>query len=182
MGLGIFAVAKPKKVSEILYNKRDVDYDKIEDLFGNNALVLKKYSSPEYQDLCRDVEEGVYTYDPENQFSFRVGPYSWYSGFREFLSQTILKASANNVWVWPSKYQSMPFYELITFSDCEGIIGGEVSGKLYNDFVGNEKKFMAAVDADNELGFYNQGKYKETYKNWTKAFELAKNNGFVEFH
>jgi hypothetical protein len=64
-----------------------------------------------------------------------------------------------------------PFYELINFSDCEGIIGPEVSTKLYNDFV----KFEVVAKNEEEY-FYRK------YKDWMKAFKVASNKGVVSFH
>lgn len=66
-----------------------------------------------------------------------------------------------------------PFYELINFSDCEGVIGPEVSKKLYQDFVNFENKIRNC-----NMDSYFNNKYKE----FKEAFRVASKNGAVSFH
>jgi hypothetical protein len=64
-----------------------------------------------------------------------------------------------------------PFYELINFSDCEGVIGTKVSEKLARDFADFDAK------AKKEGGDFYQN-----YQYWRAAFDMASNNGCVRFH
>lgn len=64
-----------------------------------------------------------------------------------------------------------PFSELICFSDCEGVIGSDVSKKLHKDFKDFQEKAQAEGDED-FLNFYNSMK---------SAFEMASDNGAVDF-
>lgn len=64
-----------------------------------------------------------------------------------------------------------PFWELINFSDCEGIIGPVVSAKLARDFQEYQEK------ANSQLTDYDL----ERYNSWRQAFELAAENGVVRF-
>lgn len=70
------------------------------------------------------------------------------------------------------EYDSGPFYELINFSDCEGVIGPVVSNKLANDFADHQNKADAHPDEY----------FKQIYSAFRHAFELASNNGAVDFH
>lgn len=118
------------------------------------------------------VEHGVYRY--EQEFDFRAGSYSGYNEWRNHLSRLMLKVDAETVWHNSESYKGKPFYELINFSDCEGIIGPETSKKLAADFAAHQPI------ANDEPAF--DGWFTEKYNNWRQAFELASNNGYVKFH
>lgn len=97
---------------------------------------------------------GVYSSD--DSLRFRAGAYSYYNRFREKLE----KMASNS-----------QLFELIMFSDCEGFIGPVVSKKLAKDFKDLEKI------AREQLDDYDM----ETYLNFKKAFELASEDGCVQF-
>lgn len=65
-----------------------------------------------------------------------------------------------------------PFAELINFSDCEGVIGPVVSKKLASDFA----EFQSKADA------HEAEMFRDFYSTMRQAFELASENGFVDFH
>ena len=65
-----------------------------------------------------------------------------------------------------------PFWELINFSDAEGVIGPEACKKVHQDFVRYEG--LAAQLPD--VGFH------DSYADWTKAFAMCANNGAIVFH
>jgi len=69
------------------------------------------------------------------------------------------------------KFNSEPFYEIISFTDCDGSVGSEISKKLYNDFVNFDDKAKEQYDY-----FY------ELYSNFKEAFRVASDNGLVNFH
>lgn len=104
--------------------------------------------------------KSVYTY--ETRFGFYAGSYSGYNWWRSKLEEF---AEGNQ------------FQELINFADNEGVIGPVVSKKLYKDFT---KNYERAIGFDKTLG---EGKRWITqYENWKKAFEMAADNGAVDFH
>lgn len=133
--------------------------------------------------------------EKSESYGFPCGAYSTYNEWRNHLAIMAGYGSANNVWndktFDPSiKYTNprllklkklkgeeidiieiTPFYELISFSDCEGVIGPEISEKLYKDFV----KFEDKAKEEDEY-FYRK------YKDWMKAFKVASNMGAVSFH
>lgn len=120
------------------------------------------------------VEDGVYKVNGE-RFDFRAGSYSGYNDWREWLSVTMLGVTPRTIWQNAAKYQGFPFYELINFSDAEGIIGPVVAAKLATDFAVHQKKAEKEGRADD-------GWYARKYAEWRKAFELASDGGMVEFH
>ena len=114
----------------------------------------------------------------EDSFGFGAGSYGGYNQWREQLA-----ALAGYTKTYSDYHRCLrhdrtahdcvagPFWELICFSDCEGTIGSQVSKKLYLDFVAYE-------DEARDLG----EDFFAVYQCFKEAFELASDNGAVEFH
>ncbi|PSE43969.1 hypothetical protein C7G91_04810 [Acinetobacter nosocomialis] len=121
------------------------------------------------------IDGGFYTF--EEDYWFRAGSYSGYNNFREQLAKLAgypaLEGEGNRHYhsngAW--KATSGPFWELINFSDCEGVIGTAYSKKLLADFKQFDEKAK-------ELGEY----FYESYSDWMTAFEFASDDGAVDFH
>jgi hypothetical protein len=117
--------------------------------------------------------------------SFGAGSYSGYNYWRNKLSQLAGYDDANSVWqdfngnlrylklkkIEGEVIKMKPFYELIYFSDCEGIIGPEISEKLYADFVDFDDKAKEQDDY-----FYS------LYCKFKEAFRVAAKGGLVSFN
>jgi hypothetical protein len=112
-------------------------------------------------------------YGYEEEFRFRAGSYGGYNAWRDKLAQLAGYKSAEDVWANPDLKEA--FVELINFSDCEGVIGSKFSTKLLKDFIDFDAKA-----SDFELN--DGGYFYRLYQEWRKAFELAAQNGAVEFH
>lgn len=101
-------------------------------------------------------------YTWEDAFGFCAGSYSGYNWWRRQLEKFA---------------EGEEFQELINFADNEGVIGFVVSKKLAEDFNDNMQK---AVNFSESLG--DESKYwLESYLDWKRAFEVASDNGAVEF-
>lgn len=122
----------------------------------------------------------VYHYD--QAFDFRAGSYSGYNywrnelaklagykptPFKSFNGNTELRYDAT---VW--KIQTGPFWELIDFSDAEGVIGPAVCKRVYLDFV----KYQSAAAQHPDAYF------RSSYQDWMKAFAMCANDGAIVFH
>lgn len=103
----------------------------------------------------------VYTW--KEQFSFHAGSYSGYGWWRSKLEE--FKGD-------------VAFQELIDFADNEGVIGFVVSKKLAGDFAKHEE---SAVEFSKTLG-ENGKSWLDLYSSWKVAFEMALDNGAIEFH
>ncbi len=99
--------------------------------------------------------------------------YGGHSFFRELLARTVLHVEPEEVWNNPSDYVNAPFYELINFSDCEGVIGPIAADDLQADF----EHFSAEIEKSWEPGWY-----LDQYRHWHKVFALAAKTGLVQFH
>jgi len=136
----------------------------------------------EVTDRCHDLEEGVYLDTSDTvQHHFRAGSYSGYNRFRNLLSKALLGVEASAVWEDPASFEGRPGYEMIDFSDCEGVISSSVADKLRQDLMKNRgifKKYLDSIVRYDE----NESKWElETYDNFIYAFELASENGVVVY-
>jgi len=105
---------------------------------------------------------------------FHAGSYGGYSAWRNALSEAAIGVPAADVWNNTAMYSIAPFYELIDFSDCEGIIGPSVAKKLAKDFRIQRETVRPRLEKHGEW-------FVQQYDNWQAAFELAAGEGLVEF-
>jgi hypothetical protein len=123
------------------------------------------------------MEPGLYEYTAASeQYAFRVGAYSYYSLWREFLSQLALGVEPSAVWEESERFAGRPFVELIDFTDCDGRIGTRLAAKLAADFRAHAAKaeeFAATLEDD--------GDFINNYRDFTRAFELAAQQGALAF-
>lgn len=155
MGLDITAYRNIKRIGD--YNP---DYD-----WENGEFTL--YPNNDFPGREDGIARGTYT--ATDSMDFRAGSYGGYNAWREQLAQLVGHKTARDVWGCP---QPGPFVELINFSDCEGTIGPETSKKLAQDF----SDFQHIADAHDDEWFIDR------YNLWRKAFEMAADNGAVEFY
>lgn len=184
MGLDITA---HKKISKI-----DCVYDEDGEPIDPNTREyidhdFTAWLNPDFKGRADDVENKT-AYSAVESFHFRAGSYSGYNAWREELSKLagyaampVDRYGTGNVQqrhdYTAFNAESGPFWEMIRFSDCEGVIGAAVSAKLAKDFADFDEKAKAHQC---ELGpsdwFYQK------YQEWRKAFEMAADGGCVRFH
>ena len=105
----------------------------------------------------------------EEEFRFHAGSYGGYNQWRNQLAVAAGYPSAEYVWAIAKGGQ---FFELINFTDCEGVIGADTSKKLAKDF----SDFEAIANLHEDEWF------RARYQDLKKAFEFAAENGCVCFH
>ena len=142
-------------------------------VFRQTAL---DYTEKEWPGRTEGLRAGVYA--PTEAFSFRAGSYSGYNYWRNQLAVLAFGKPAEKVWA-DASIKAGPFYELIHFSDCEGVIGPVVSKKLAADFVENQQKAEMSAAA---MGLGEGDFFLRSYANWRRAFEMASDGGAVDFH
>lgn len=108
------------------------------------------------------------------RIGFRAGSYSGYGAWRADLCQMANGIAPQRIWEnrYDPQTQALPFYPLIDFSDCEGLLGSVVATRLAADFA----RFQAEADA------WPDSWFREKYAQWQRACELAADSGFVKFH
>jgi hypothetical protein len=92
---------------------------------------------------------------------FQAGSYGGYNHWRADLQRQFN----------PSRDPDGPFYELIWFADNEGSIGPDAARDLLADFREHAAAYVPPQDWPGEK-----------YQDWTRAFELAADDGLVCFH
>lgn len=157
MGLDITAYSKVEWAQE---------YDCDDEEPYERDLVLA-YTNPDFPGREGTIRTGWYECKGES-LGFRAGSYSGYNRWREWLSDQALGVEPEHVWKRADEYAGRPFFALIHFSDCEGVLGPEVCGGLLADF-----KAFQPVGDDYAL---------DHYAYWTRAMELGADGGMVVFH
>lgn len=173
MGLDITAYSKLEQVDDAVFDE-DAD-ETIDRVTGEKIDAFLPCVNPDFPTRADNlVDRGAYRVTG-NPLSFRAGSYGGYNLWRDelaalagFPDSGAKRGHAESAW----KAASGPFYELINFSDCEGTIGPLTSAKLARDFA----EYQAKADAHPDAYF------RELYRMWRKAFELAANDGAVDFH
>lgn len=129
------------------------------------------FSSSDFpQSNMPNLEDKEIQIDFKEEFDFRAGSYSGYNLFRNELC-----ISANNIKaeeLWDLKDESLKFYWLINFTDCDGYIGTSYCSILYEEFCKYEE------DVKLKLNDY----FHQTYDNFKESFRLGRDNGLVSFH
>jgi len=131
------------------------------------------YCNPGFVGRADGLETGYYLAAASTDF--RAGSYSGYNIWRDHLARMAGYGSDENAW----KQTGGPFWELIHFSDCEGVIGPQTSAKLAKDFQGWQERAEAYADS---IGAEESSWFLEKYTAWREAFELASDDGAVLFH
>lgn len=129
--------------------------------YENDEIIIEK--QPFKLQLGTLKEESVYEMDYID--SFASGSYGGYNGWRNRLYSLVYSGNIDDYWektsnIIDEKYtkkletniETMPFLELINFSDCEGIIGPEICEKLSKDFQEYDELMKDGMDSyDYEL-------------------------------
>ena len=131
---------------------------------------------------CEDMEGGKYAEtDLTTEHHFRAGSYGGYNTFRRYLSKGVIGVDVEAVWTFPDTYKDAPMFEMVNFSDCEGILGTGVCKKLHPQFVKNREKFenylRGQFGTDQEALEWQMS----TYDDFTEAFRLGAENGIVVY-
>lgn len=138
------------------------------------------YVNPDFASRADDIQDqAVYAYERDGRF--RAGSYSGYNWWREKLAEfagykpTKVERHGKSEMRFDQgafEVEKGPFWELICFSDCEGVIGGSTCAKLSRDF---EEHAARAATFDEE-------RWQTLYRLWAEAFSTASGGGFVAFH
>jgi hypothetical protein len=166
MGLDV-SVYQNNKVLDI--NEDDEDYD-----YDFHAFAQEE----EWEDRIKNLEKDRF-YEGDQVAHLVSYPYSSHNRFREELIRLIGRSDllyphdGKINWDKLHPEKNLPFYELIYFSDCEGVLDWQTSEKLYNDFKNHE--FFA-----NQF-FKEEESNLRRFNNWMETFELGKDNGVVVF-
>lgn len=171
MGLDIFAYGNVKKLDCVFDEWGEpIDPKTREPMDG----VMARHNE-HYPERASPIEEAFYSYDESSHV--RCGAYSRYNRWRDELAKAAgwhLGSYEQYGRSWPSYAASAwvadggPFWELINFSDCEGVIGTDACKKLLAEFEAMENP------PPEDTGF-------NIFEEMKAALRIASNDGFLRF-
>ncbi len=177
MGLDIVAVSNVKFVT--LEEAEELEKEGID---VSSTWIHSHLEHQAHDYLDRTVDDSgyglKYIHNGEGMH-FRAGSYSSYNAFRRYLCVAINGMTAEQL--WESGDDTLPFFHLINFSDCEGAIGATVSEELYRDFVKYKELFSVFIDHQQEEDQKNHQWMKGVYKDFTEGFDAARQEGILIF-
>ena len=173
MGLDIIVYSK-------LEHQRDERVEQVmESLFSPLGEEVIEITEGEENLRCSDMAIGKWHRTDDTKVThFRAGSYSGYNQFRNLLAQAFHGVDAEEIWSDENSFEGTPFYEMINFSDCDGVFGPTDSAKLYQDFEEGEDDFVDFVgehfEDDDEAEIF-----LEVYREFKEGFELAADEGIL---
>ena len=141
-----------------------------DDGFPEDRNVIKVSANSAFEGRAAPLaNDALYKVHDWNKFGFRAGSYGGYNAWRTELAQ--LAGFKGDKDFWDNAPDDAPFYELINFSDCEGVIGSEAATALLSDF-----NAFAAQAAE------RGGWFQRMYVHWHLAMIFAAEDGAIDFH
>lgn len=164
MGLDVTAFSKVRRVRD--HDGSDWEVDEI---------VLS--NEPAFAPRAADVPNGIYRYErSQHVFSRSYGTYNHWreelaklAGYAAHPTETD-DAHIHSRTAWEA--ESGPFWELINFTDCDGVLGAQTCSKLLADFEAFEARAAAHTDSW----------FRDMYRSFHAAIRLAADGGAVKFH
>lgn len=176
MGLDITAYSNIKCLDAHLNDDEEAVYNSTgEEVQEHSFHVWKNPSFPGRADEL--IDGAIYTYEDCTGHGVGYGGHYWWRNELAEMAgyplgeHEMSHGTETNHFGGALNSEGGPFYELINFSDCEGVIGAAVSTKLLADF----KSFHEKAES---IGSH----FFEQYKHWQSAMEMASNNGCIIFH
>jgi hypothetical protein len=184
MGLDIMAISNLKKKHKMDPRVKALSWQVRPKVNETRITIDKTPYGSEHGGFnkCEDMEGGKYEEtDLTVEHHFRAGSYGGYNTFRRLLCEALVGVDVNTLWESPDSYKESPGFEMINFSDCEGILGTAVCQKLHPQFVENRGKFETYL---REGRAFDEDEIRwqiTTYDDFTEAFRLGAENGIVVY-
>lgn len=178
MGLDISAYSGIKKLDATINDDGEAIDNKTLEALPWDGSWFTPWVNPDFPGRADEIESGaVYSYEDCTGHGIGYGGHYWW---RDQLAKVASYPLTEQTQYGKTQYchfagalaaRGGPFYELINFSDCDGVIGTVVCKKLAADF--------AAFAEKAEL---EGGSFYENYQYWREALDMASNNGCIRFH
>lgn len=149
------------------------DWDHAEEItMSQNIDLTHIWNNEEFKGRAPDMPEWVVAGEGGH---FRAGSYGGYNQFRDHLCRALHGFPVTDLWKKPDEeMKEYAMWELLHFSDCEGVLDGACCARLHEQLEENWDKIVAFFGDDSwdleKLGY------------WREAFEAAAGEGFVRFH
>lgn len=167
MGLTITAYNGLSVASDEAHNVLNFN---IPQSFREQAEDINEFDSYSYKEKMSGVRCSYSTYNAFRELIAKLAGYPKMSYKETASSVTVKYAHAAGAW----DVSRGPFWELINFSDCEGIIGPKTSAKLVKDF----DKFKNELSKDE----FSNPSFVQFYNELRNLFDFASKSGVVIYH
>ena len=179
MGLDIGAMRGLKPAPENWKIDEDWVIDETGECPGIDYYVVRTH--PTFSEQADELKDRtIYVFD--EYVSHYLGSYGAYNSWRKTLCRLAIGVDDIELWKNSEQYADMPFFELINFSDCSGVIGTKTCAKLFNDFANFKNEAISTI----EEVFHRHGEDKKhwlhKYDELMSAFKIGSDNGCVDFH
>lgn len=184
MGLDIMAISNLEKKFKLDEKLKALPFEVRPEVKKTRIKIDATPYGSEYGGFnkCEDMEGGKYTEtDTTEEHHFRAGSYSGYNRFRRFLCESLVGVEVETLWASPDLYKDSPGFEMINFSDCEGILGTGVCKKLYPQLLENRNKFESYLENRFSDGGDEVRWEMATYDDFLEGFRLGSENGIVVY-
>ena len=119
--------------------------------------------------------------DESKELEFRVGSYSTYNKLRNLMCLSIHNIKIETAWDSPNIYGNKALWDLLNFSDCDGVIDSTTSARILKDLKDNIDNFSNYITNDNDIGEMDTEHYIDSYNMFIDCFELGADSGIVIF-
>lgn len=149
-----------------------------EEFIGLNII---KAQVPEFALTSLDgLEQDAYYEVKYLDDGVRFGSYSSFGLFRELLGEAVGVKNEEISLKMKGIHKDMPFFELLYFSDCEGVFGPKAIRRLYDDFDEMRPKVVNFINrcAANKK---EREWFLERYDMFYSILRKTKDDGFILF-
>ena len=200
MGLGVVAYAKLEKVTDERA-ERVRSAECVYEACDEEDLLHFLVQEEAFPGRERPLEKGEFYETGEGSRHMRAGSYSGYGEWRRQLAALVGIDDIEDFWrrvgeqVERGEEPNVPFWKLLHFSDCEGVIGAEACGELAAQFAEWRGRALEHARArfreecpisDEEFSEEGRGwtraeHFWAKYREWQQMFEFAADGGAVQF-
>lgn len=177
MGLNITAYRKLTKL-DAPFNEDDEPVDPQTGETIEMDEYLQVCANPYFPGREQGLEDGaLYTYAEDDEvFSCSYGDYTiWRESLAKLAGYPLVerdgREASHAAAAWNGEVSEGPFYELVNFTDNDGVIGPVVAAKLLRDFAEFDERAKAITEDD----FYDR------YRAMHRGLELAADGGALAF-
>lgn len=134
----------------------------VEELNDEIYAWYNPYFPESYRGLPEPAGHRVYQLNEQSRtHHILTKSYTGYGVFREYLARAATGHGAKKYWKKQDK--ARPFYELINFSDAEGVIGPDACEDLYMDFGEHLSEFQLYLEQEIPESRYTRETYINNY-------------------
>ncbi len=157
------------------YDGEVKDWDHAEEIMMTGIDLTHVYNMEGFASRAKGMPEWVVAKFVD---SFRAGSYGGYNRFRDTLCRALHGFGAKALWAMvDEELETHAMWQILHFSDCEGVLGTEVCRTLHAELEEHWDK-VTAYFAQLDDGDYYQG----LLGTWRDAFKAASAEGFIGFH